>query len=77
MGLVVKLFSAAGKPRPKGARAVLPALEKGAKRDLTVQTSQTDIRLEKPALQAFQGVMAWAMHWQNSEMSFTTFGELP
>ncbi|OHW42027.1 hypothetical protein BHC62_01120 [Pseudomonas sp. 06C 126] len=77
VGLVVKLFSAAGKPRPKGARAVLPTLEKGAKPDLTVQTSQTAARLVKPALQAFQSTMARAVHWQHSENPFALFGELP
>jgi hypothetical protein len=40
--LVVKLFEALGKPRPKRARCVLEALEKGAKNVVTVQTSQTN-----------------------------------
>ncbi|ETK23995.1 hypothetical protein H096_07617 [Pseudomonas sp. FH1] len=60
--LVVKLFAADGKPRPKGAREVLPALEKGAKTVATVQTSKTTATQQIPGLQAFFRVMAWAVH---------------
>jgi hypothetical protein len=60
--LVVKLFAAVGKPRPKGARGVLSTLEKGAKSVITVQTSKTTEPQQIPALQAIRGVMAWAVH---------------
>jgi hypothetical protein len=39
--LVVKLFVQASKPRAKGVRGVLAALEKSAKPNATVQTSKT------------------------------------
>jgi hypothetical protein len=59
--LVVKLFAALGKRRPKGTRAVLSTLEKGAKRSRTVQTSKTRKTQQIPAIQAIRTVMAWAM----------------
>ncbi|PQB00964.1 hypothetical protein D0N73_06665 [Pseudomonas fluorescens] len=60
--LVVKLFAPVGKPRPKGARAVLSTLEKGAKSAITVQTSKTTEPQQIPALQTIREVMAWAVH---------------
>ncbi|OPA82825.1 hypothetical protein BFW86_27805 [Pseudomonas fluorescens] len=60
--LVVKLFAAGGKPRPKGARGVLPALEKGAKSAGTVQTSKTSAPQQIPALQRIAKGLAWAVH---------------
>lgn len=78
--LVVKLFEAAGKPRPKGARAVLSTLEKGAKTPSTVQTSPTTAAQQIPALQTIRKVMAWAVqprHTPNAENSFALLGELP
>jgi hypothetical protein len=75
--LVVKLFAAPGKPRPKGARAVLTALEKGAENPLTVQTSKTAKTQQPPALARNTAVLAWAVHWQKPENPFVLFGESP
>jgi hypothetical protein len=75
--LVVKLFEAPGKPRPKEARGVLAAPEKGAENATTVQTSKTAKTQQLPALQRINTVLAWAVHWQNSENPFVPFGELP
>jgi hypothetical protein len=75
--LVVKLFVTPGKPRPKGARKVLEALEKGAKSPLTVQTSKTARTQRPPASQLINALLAWAVQWQNSENPFVLFGELP
>ncbi|OYU05584.1 MAG: hypothetical protein CFE47_20875 [Pseudomonas sp. PGPPP1] len=60
--LVVMLFEVGGKPRPKGARRVLAALEKGAKKPVTVQTSKTTTTQQNPALQTILKVLAWAVH---------------
>jgi hypothetical protein len=60
--LVVKLFETGGKPRPKGARAVLSTPEKGAKNPSTVQTSKTTEDQQFPALQTILAVLAWAVH---------------
>ncbi|MFC6337163.1 hypothetical protein ACFP8Y_09855 [Pseudomonas karstica] len=75
--LVVKLFAAGGKPRPKGALEVLATLEKGAGADNTVQTSKTAEAQRIPALQVIYRTMAWPVHWQKSKDPFTRFGELP
>jgi hypothetical protein len=78
--LVVKLFAAGGKPRPKGARAVLTALEKGAKSPATVQTSKTSAAQQNPALQTILRRLAWAVqlpHQPNPENPFALLGELP
>jgi hypothetical protein len=56
------LFEVGGKPRPKGARAVLAALEKGAKTQTTVQTSKTTKTQQNPVLQTILKVLAWAVH---------------
>ena len=56
------LFEVGGKPRPKGARRVLAALEKGAKKLVTVQTSKTTTTQQNPALQTILKVLAWAVH---------------
>jgi hypothetical protein len=75
--VVVKLFAPGGKPRPKGARAVLPALENGAKSVFTVQTSKTTTTQQIPALQTIRAVMAWAVHWAKTEYPFALLGEFP
>jgi len=65
------------KPRPKGARGFLQTLEKGAGNLTTVQTSKTTAPQQTSALQTIRTVLAWAVHWANSENSFAFFGELP
>jgi hypothetical protein len=75
--LVVKLFVPGGKPRPKGARALWAALEKGAKAALTVQTSKTTEAQQIPALQTNRAGMAWAVHWAKTEYPFALLGEFP
>ncbi|WP_218274361.1 hypothetical protein [Pseudomonas sp. FW305-3-2-15-C-TSA2] len=75
--LVVKLFVAGGKPRPKGAREVLPTLENSAQSPDTVQTSPTSKTQQILALQTIPRVMAWAVHWANPENPFALLGELP